>query len=52
MFHFFRGSDGTLYIDNVGSKVIRETETELDIKTFLDVDWFWRREEPPPVLWW
>lgn len=43
-FSFFRGTDGILYIDNAGSKLMAETETEIDIMNFLGFPLKWKRE--------
>jgi hypothetical protein len=34
----WRGTDGTLYIDNTGSRVVSETPTELKIKNSIGFD--------------
>ena len=39
----WRGADGTLYIDNVGSKVVSESATELKVKHAGNGEWIFRR---------
>ena len=45
-FSFFRGADGTLYVDNAGSKLAKETETELGIHHCLGNKYRWQRHDP------
>ena len=40
----WRGTDGTLYIDNTGSRVVSETPTELKIKNSIGFDMAYVRE--------
>ena len=40
----WRGADGTLYIDNTGSRVVSETPTELKIKNSIGFDMAYVRE--------
>jgi hypothetical protein len=39
----WRGVDGTLYIDNIGSKVVSESPTELKVKNAGNREWIFRR---------
>ena len=45
----WRGTDGTLYIDNTGSRVVSETPTELKIKNSIGFDMAYVREGAPPA---
>ena len=41
---FWRGADGTLYIDNIGSKLVSESPSEIKILNALGMDMLLRRE--------
>ena len=45
----WRGTDGTLYIDNTGSRVVSETPTELKIKNSIGFDMAYVRQGAPPA---
>ena len=45
----WRGTDGTLYIDNTGSRVVSETPTELKIKNSIGFDMAYVRQGGPPA---
>ena len=45
----WRGTDGTLYIDNTGSRVVSETPTELKIRNSIGFDMAYVRQGAPPA---
>ena len=45
----WRGADGTLYIDNTGSRLVSETPTELKLKNSLGMDMAFVRQGGPPA---
>ena len=45
----WRGTDGTLYIDNTGSRVVSETPTELKLKNSLGMDMAFVRQGGSPA---
>ena len=46
----WRGADGVLYIDNIGSKLVRESPNEIEIKNALGFGLMWRRTTPPAPM--
>ena len=45
----WRGADDVLYIDNIGSKLVRESPTQLEIKNALGFGLRWDRVAPAPM---
>ena len=45
----WRGADGVLYIDNIGSKLVRESPTQLEMKNALGFGLRWDRVAPAPM---
>ena len=45
----WRGTDGTLYIDNTGTRIVSETPTELKIKNSIGFDMAYVRQGAPPA---
>ena len=45
----WRGADGVLYIDNIGSKLVRESPTQLEMKNALGFGLRWDRVASAPV---
>ena len=46
----WRGADDVLYIDNLGSKLVRESPNEIEIKNALGFGLMWRRTTPPAPM--
>ena len=46
----WRGADDVLYIDNLGSKLVRESPNEIEIMNAMGFGLMWRRTTPPAPM--